>query len=78
MERSMNDIFEDIVGDVPVSVQLNAALSRMAERAHAHEEYVPRSEFEELKRVVEELVALVGDESVATQINNAIKPFAGI
>lgn len=73
MERSMNDIIEEIVGDVPVSEQLNAALSRMAERDHAHEEYVLRSEFESLKRVVDDLIALIGDESVSAQINNAIK-----
>ena len=73
MQRSMNDILEDIIGDVPVSEQLNAALAHMAEKDHEHEEYVLRSEFEYLKRVVDELITLIGDESVATQINNAIK-----
>ena len=73
MERSMNDILEDIIGDVPVSEQLNAALIHMAAKDHEHEEYVHRAEFESLKRVVDELVDLIGDESVAAQINNAIK-----
>lgn len=73
MERSMNDILEEIIGDVPVSEQLNSALSRMAEKDHVHEEYVLRSEFESLRRIVDDLIDLVGDESVSIQINNAIK-----
>lgn len=78
MERSITDFLSEIVGDVPVSEQLNSALAHMAAKNHAHEEYVSRSEFESLKRVVDNLVALIGDESVAAQINNAMKPFRSI
>lgn len=75
MEKSMNDILEEIIGDVPVSEQLNAALAYMATKDQVHELY---AEIEFLKQEVENLIALVGDESVSAQINNAIKPFTGI
>ena len=45
----------------------------MATKEHKHENYITCEEFEKLKQVVENLVDLVGDESVATQINNALK-----
>ena len=63
---------ETLIGDRPVSEQLDAALSRMAARDHKHENYATLEEFIALKRVVEKLVDLIGDESVAAQINNAI------
>ena len=71
----MNDILEEIIGDVPVSEQLNAALVHMATKDQVNKLH---AELESLKQAVENLIALVGDESVATQINNAIKPFTGI
>lgn len=71
VSEAIDDI-EKIVGDVPVSVQLNDALSEMARKDHVHDEYVTRKEYEKLKQIVENLVNLVGDESVAVQINNAI------
>ena len=45
----------------------------MATKEHKHENYATVVEFEKLKKVVENLVDLIGDESVASQINNAIK-----
>ena len=63
---------DTLIGDTPVSEQLDAALSRMAVRDHKHENYVTREEFDALKQVVDKLVDLIGDESVAVQINNAI------
>lgn len=69
---SVNDVIEQIIGDVPVSVQLNEALDHMASKDHRHDNYVSREEFNKLKQIVENLVSLVGDESVAVQINNAI------
>lgn len=68
MERSI----DTLIGDRPVSEQLDAALSRMAVRDHKHENYATREEFNALKQVVEKLVDLIGDESVAVQISNAI------
>lgn len=68
----MEPTIDTLIGDRPVSEQLDAALSRMAARDHEHENYATRKEFNDLKRVVEKLVDLIGDESVAVQISNAI------
>lgn len=69
----MENSIDTLIGDVPVSEQLAAALERMASKEHKHENYITCDEFEKLKQVVENLVDLIGDESVASQINNAIK-----
>lgn len=72
MERSISDTLETLIGDVPVSEQLGAALNRMALKEHIHENYITRSEFDDLRRVVENLVDLVGDTSVSDQISMVI------
>lgn len=75
-EKEVNEVLENIdavIGDVPVSVQLSAALGRMATKEHEHPEYVSRSEFDELRSMVELLIALVGDVPVSEQINSAMK-----
>ena len=75
-EKQVNEVLENIdavIGDVPVSVQISAALGRMAPKEHTHSEYVPYSDFEELKSMVELLMALVGDVPVSEQINAVIK-----
>ena len=64
---------DSLIGDVPVSEQLGAALGRMAPKVHAHSEYADRTEVEELKKKVEQLFDLVGDTSVAEQIYAALK-----
>lgn len=61
-----------VIGDVPVSEQLASALDHMALKEHTHEEYVPRSEVEALRREVQMLLDLVGDVSVSEQINAAL------
>lgn len=71
--KTIGEAIDNIIGDTPVSVQLNAALNQMARKDHVHEDYVPRVEFESLKRNVETLIALVGDISVSEQISNAIE-----
>ena len=71
--KTIGEAIDSIIGDTPVSVQLNTALDQMASRDHVHEDYVPRVEFESLKRNVETLIALVGDVSVSEQIANAIE-----
>jgi len=60
---------DSLIGDVPVSEQLGAALERMASKEQVQDLY---DEVEELKRKINMLTDLVGDESVAAQIGNAI------
>lgn len=71
--KTIGEAIDNLIGDTPVSVQLSAALSQMASKDHTHPDYVSRKEFEKLKQIVENLISLVGDESVAIQINNAMK-----
>lgn len=70
--KSISDTLDALIGDVPVSEQLGAALDRMSEREHKHSEYVTREEFEKLNKKLELLFDLVGDTSVSEQINAAI------
>ena len=60
---------DSLIGDVPVSEQLGAALERMASKEQVQTLY---DEVEELKGKINMLTDLVGDESVAVQIGNAI------
>lgn len=72
MDRVLSEHIDALVGDVPVSEQLAAALDRMSLKDHTHENYATREEVEELRRKIEVLVDLVGDRSVADQIIGAI------
>lgn len=77
-EKSISDIFEEInsiVGDTPVSEQLGAALNRMASKQHEHDNYVSREEFDALEKRMQALELMVGDMSVADQINIAINGY---
>ena len=71
--RSLTDTLDNLIGDVPVSEQLGAALDRMALKDHVHEEYATRDEFNELRKLIDKLSDLVGDTSVAEQISSALK-----
>lgn len=71
--RSISDTLDSLVGDIPVSEQLGAALDRMASKDHIHNDYASREEVEELKRKVEMLIDLVGDKPISEQIYEAIK-----
>ena len=71
--KTSGEAIDSIIGDTPVSVQLNTALAQMANKDHIHENYVTREEFDKLKADVETLIALVGDVSVSEQINIALK-----
>ena len=70
--KSISDTLDNLIGDVPVSEQLGAALDRMALKDHTHEEYATCSEVEELKRKIEMLIDLVGDTPISEQIYAAI------
>lgn len=66
-EKSLTDIVDTLIGDTPISVQLAAALEK-----HTHDNYVLKTEFDALKDQVEKILDLIGDTSVAEQINAAI------
>jgi hypothetical protein len=66
------DTLDNLIGDVPVSEQLGAALERMATKDHVHHEYATSDEVKDLKKKIELLLELVGDTSVSEQINIAI------
>lgn len=70
--RSLSDTLDNLIGDVPVSEQLGAALGRMAPKDHVHNDYATRKEIEELKRKIEMLIDLVGDSPISEQIYEAI------
>lgn len=71
-QKSFSDTLNILIGDTPVSEQLDAALNHMALKEHMHCEYATRDEIEELKKKVETLLDLVGDTSVANQISVAL------
>lgn len=71
--KSISDTLDNLIGDVPVSEQLGAALERMALKSHTHDDYATRKEVNELKKKIDGLIDLIGDTPVSEQINNAIK-----
>lgn len=71
-EKSIKETLDALIGDVPVSEQLGAALERMAPVDHAHEEYATIEELKELRKQLEKLMDLVGDAPISEQINTAI------
>lgn len=62
------DTLSSLVGDMPVSEQIAIAILR-----HDHKDCAKSTDVEELKQKIEELFNLVGDESVAEQIEAALK-----
>ena len=59
----------ELVGDTPVPCQLDAALK---DKANTHEQHALQEDLYALKKEVERLKELVGDASVAEQINSAL------
>jgi hypothetical protein len=70
--QSIVDTLDNLIGDVPVSEQLGAALDRMSDKDHTHDDYATRKEVDELKKKIDMLIDLVGDAPVSEQINAAI------
>lgn len=60
----INECMRELVGDMPVPYQLDAALE-----GHVHEQYALKTELNTLKKEVERISNLVGDTSVAEQLN---------
>lgn len=71
-EKTLKETLDTLIGDVPVSEQLGAALERMAQVDHVHDEYVTRDEFEQLRKQLEKLIDLVGDAPISEQIYAAL------
>ena len=69
----ISNTLDSLIGDVPVSEQLGAALERMATKDHTHDNYVTRDEVEDLKRKIAVLIDMVGDTPISEQIYAAIK-----
>lgn len=65
--KIIDEYVQELIGDTSVQNQLNIALN-----SHAHENYVPRAEYDALKKQVDTLSELVGDTPVAIQINTAL------
>ena len=63
----MNDTLARLIGDVPVSEQINMALQN-----HTHD-YATHDEIEDLKQKINMLINLVGDKSVSEQICDALQ-----
>ena len=68
----MENTLDNLIGDVPVSEQLAAALERMAPKYHEHTDCATREEVQELIRKIDLLMDLVGDTRVADQIAMAL------
>lgn len=68
----MENTLSALIGDVPVSEQLAAALERMAPKDHEHTDCATRAEVQELRRKIDLLMDLVGDTRVADQIAMAL------
>lgn len=66
------ETLDNLIGDVPVSEQLAAALERMAPKDHTHGDYATHDEVNELKKKIERLIELVGDVPVSEQIYTAL------
>jgi len=69
VDEILSDVVEPIIGDTPVSVQLNAALDKMASKEDVQ---AIRIDVDIIKKEIEKLLALVGDVSVSEQINMVI------
>lgn len=67
IKEMINECIQELVGETTVACQLDAAL-----RAHEHNNYPTRTEYEILRTEVDKLLSLVGNTSVAEQINAAL------
>ena len=63
----INEYIQELIGDTPVSSQLDVGLNH-----HIHSNYITREEYETLKVQVDKLIELVGDTPVAAQIGAAL------
>ena len=69
IKEIVNEYMRELVGDTPIPCQLDVALGY---KANADEQTLIQIELNALKQEVERLSSLVGDTSVAEQINTAL------
>lgn len=67
--RSINEMVSELIGDTPVSVQLNAILGMMANKEEVE---TLKQEIIALRKEIENLSGLVGDTPVSQQIYEAM------
>lgn len=71
MENKLtNEIVSELIGDTPVSVQLNTVIDTTVNK---EEFQTLKNEIFMLRKEIEHIAQLVGDTSVSEQINNAIQ-----
>lgn len=76
MENKLtNEIVSELIGDTPVSVQLNTVIDTTVNK---EEFQTLKNEIFMLRKEIEHIVQLVGDISVSEQINNAIQVAMGV
>lgn len=73
--KSTNEIVSELIGDTPVSVQLNTVIDTTVNK---EEFQTLKNEIFMLRKEIEYIVQLVGDTSVSEQINNAIQVAMGV
>lgn len=69
----IDEYTQELIGDTPVSSQLNAVMGGKSNINHTHNEYALREEYDALKAQVDKLTELIGDVSVSEQISAALK-----
>ena len=75
MENKLtNEIVSELIGDTPVSVQLNTVIDTTVNK---EEFQTLKNEIFMLRKEIEHIAQLVGDTSVSEQINNAIQSVRG-
>ena len=73
--KSTNEIVSELIGDIPVSVQLNTVIDTTVNK---EEFQTLKNEIFRLRKEIEHIAQLVGDTSVSEQINNAIQVAMGV
>ena len=72
--KSTNEIVSELIGDTPVSVQLNTVIDTTVNK---EEFQTLKNEIFMLRKEIEHIAQLFGDISVSEQINNAIQSVRG-
>ena len=72
--KSTNEIVSELIGDTPVSVQLNTVIDTTVNK---EEFQTLKNEILMLRKEIEHIAQLVGDTSVSEQINSAIQSVRG-